>query len=104
MPGRQERDEIVGLEDKAHFLPADSTDVHPSGPAVFLKDRLTVKDDLPLGGFQDQAGAQQHGGLARTAGTQQGYQISLGHGETDIFQGPHLQTAGTENFRKAFNL
>ena len=79
LPGGQEGNEIVGLEDEAHLLPADAADIHAAGPAVFLKDRLAVKDDLALGGFQNQAGAEQHGGLAGAAGSQQGHQIPGGH-------------------------
>jgi hypothetical protein len=41
----------VGLEDKAHLSPANTADVYPSGPTVFLKERLAVKRETRLGDF-----------------------------------------------------
>ena len=57
MPGRQEGNEVMGLENKAHFLPAEAPDIHPAGPATFLKYRLAVKVDFAGGGVENQAGA-----------------------------------------------
>ena len=104
MPGRQEGNEVMGLEDKAHLLPAEAPNIHSAGPAVFLKDRLAVKDDFAGGGVENQAGAQEHGGLAGTAGSQQGHQVSGGYGEINILQGPNFQAARPENLAQAFDL
>jgi hypothetical protein len=45
-------DEVVGLEDEPHLFPPDSADVHAAGPTVSLKNRISIKDNLPRGRSQ----------------------------------------------------
>src|SRR4030067_2652057 len=61
LSGREKGNEIVRLKDETYFLPADATYVHAC-PAVLLKNRLAVKDDLPRCGLKNHTNTKKQGG------------------------------------------
>ena len=92
---------LCGLKDKADLFPAQPTNIKAVQP--FPVNGIPVKDNLTRAWFQNQADAQQQSGLAGAAGTHQGYQITCGNREINIFQGPHFHTAAAENLAQARN-